>query len=69
MFCLHTVLLCPRALWPGGGHNEPGRMEQIEGMRLNKPNYDTMTALTTVGLVQRSRAYSISPLQDPLSTK
>lgn len=36
-------------------------------MRLNKPNYDMMTALTMVGVFQRSRAYSISPFQDPLS--
>lgn len=36
-------------------------------MRLNKPNYDMMTALTMVGLFQRSWVYSISPLQDLLS--
>lgn len=45
----------------------PGEWRQIEGMRLNKPNYDMMTALTMVGVFQRSRAYSISPFQDPLS--
>lgn len=44
-----------------------GEWRQIEGMRLNKPNYDMMTALTMVGVFQRSWAYSISPFQDPLS--
>lgn len=45
----------------------PGEWRQIEGMCLNKPNYDMMTALTMVGVFQRSLAYSISPFQDPLS--
>jgi len=54
----------PGAQWARGPR---GQWRQIEGMRLNKPNYDMMTALTMVGPFQRSRAYSISPLQDRLS--
>lgn len=63
----HGSLLSP-GHWPGPWIQwARGEWRQIEGMRLNKPNYDMMTALTMVGVFQRSRAYSISPFQDPLS--
>lgn len=57
----------PRPLAQATDTMRPAEWRQIEGMRLNKPNYDMMTALTMVGVFQRSRAYSISPFQDPLS--
>ena len=69
MYCLLMVSFCPSAIGLGCDTMSSAEWRQIEGMRLNKPNYDMMTALTMVGVFQRSRAYSISPFQDPLSPK
>lgn len=66
MYCQLLIPFCPAAIGLALGTMRLGEWQQIGGMRLNKPNYDMMTALTMAGF-QRSQTYSISPFQESLS--